>query len=216
MNTTQRIVFRNGYQFIFYDNEENDDVQTILDYMFYLYSTINFRAVDKLIFVGDSNMRRAVDNSPNNYNLHRYEFELLARGGQRAHHLRELYPRLVQYRYICIVLGGNDLNNTDPEVLINYYVDFIGHLPSNDYIVRVVQLFSRKDHDQDTVVDFNRKLKARLSQYFFPNRTVTRSSFKDEPIRERCHLKPECYHKFLKLMGQIANAMLFNAHNAPQ
>ena len=91
----------------------------MLDYMFYLYSTINFRAVDKLIFVGDSNMRRAVDNSPNNYNLHRYEFELLARGGQRAHHLRELYPRLVQYRYICIVLGGNDLNNTDPGVLIN-------------------------------------------------------------------------------------------------
>ena len=63
MNTTQRIVFRNGYQFIFYDNEENDDVQTMLDYMFYLYSTINFRAVDKLIFVGDSNMRRAVDCS---------------------------------------------------------------------------------------------------------------------------------------------------------
>ena len=27
MNTTQRIVFRNGYEFIFYDNEENDDVQ---------------------------------------------------------------------------------------------------------------------------------------------------------------------------------------------
>ena len=214
MNTPQLLVRRNGYDFVFYDYNDNEDVQTMVDYMYYLYRAINFKRQDRLIFVGDSNLKNAFDHSQENYNLLNYDFEVFPRGGLRASQLREIYPRIVPFRYICIMLGGNDLNTTSDETLLSHFISFIEHLPAENYVVRIVQLFSRKDQDPENVKAFNAKLKRALPKFYHPCGPVVRANFRDSPIRERCHLKAHAYHKLIKLMGIVANNMFCNTHNA--
>ena len=215
MANPQVIVHRNGYNFIFYDYDDDEDVQTMLDYMYYIYSAPNFQVQNNLIFVGDSNMRRAYDSNQGLFNFG-FNYEVFAQGGRRAYHLRELYPIIIQSKYICIAVGGNDLNSTSHDALIKYYTEFIGHLPSqNTYIVRIMQLFPRKDHNPENLKAFNQELKRKLPSYYYPTNVLKRSNFFEELVRERCHLQPQYYNKLLKLMLGIGNNMIFNSHNAP-
>ena len=69
MANPQVIVHRNGYNFIFYNYDDDEDVQTMLDYMYYIYSAPNFQVQNNLIFVGDSNMRRAYDSNQGLFNF---------------------------------------------------------------------------------------------------------------------------------------------------
>ena len=74
-----------------------------------------------------------------------------AKGGRIAYHLRELYLKLVHFNCICIMLGGNYLNNTDFDTLIKYDTNFIGHLLLDNYEVRVLSLFPMKGHENNLV-----------------------------------------------------------------
>ena len=214
MNTPQYIVKRNGFDFIFYDDDRHDEVQTMLDYMYYISHDVkNLKLIEKVVFVGDSNVVRAFGAKNENANICNLPIEVLSQGGRRAAHLIQLYPRIIQFRNIVIMLGGNDFNHVTHEVIFKYYRDLIEHLPfENTYQLRIVSLFSRKDCNSVKINDFNKQLRENFKSYYYPNRFVSRCHFLDEPEHEKCHLQPKNYHKLTNLMVNIANNLIYNKH----
>ena len=94
-STIELWLSRNGFKFCFYDNDRNDDVQTMLDYMFYLVTHVRLVLNDKVLIVGDSNMRNAF----NNYGFYDCIKDLAvhndSKGGRCAKDLMSLFPEIV-------------------------------------------------------------------------------------------------------------------------
>ena len=217
MNTPQYVVQQYGRMFIFYDDDDHSDVETMLDYVFYLkFSMPNLQLRNRVLFVGDSNMRRAFEHEQENFDTQSVPITVDALGGRRAKDLQGMLPTIAQYRFVAICVGGNDFNKTSSEQLLKYYQDLIGHLPyEGSYYLRVISVFSRKDNDADQVRAFNKKMRETLGDIYYPNHHVNRCHFIDSPERERCHLQERCYHKLISLMKEIANNMFYNFHNRP-
>ena len=130
----QRIVQRNGNEFYFYDNDENKDVVTTLDYMWFLKKHVYLVLINRVVMIGDSNLRNAFDNFNDLNCIRVLPVVNKSRVGRCALHLIDCYPEIVKYRYIIICVGNNDLNTTSDEKLLKYYTDLIEHLPYEHHI----------------------------------------------------------------------------------
>ena len=180
----QRIVQRNGYEFYFYDNDENEDVVTMLDYMWYLQKHVNLVLINRVIMIGDSNLRNAFDDFNDLDCIRDLPVVNKSRGGRCARHLIDCYPEIVKYRYIIICVGNNDLNTTSDEKLLKYYTDLIEHLPYEHHIF-FLELLPRLDHAEFYLNDkgekkfrhtrlqsFNLRMKNKLGAKFYGNKII--------------------------------------------
>ena len=216
----KRQIERNGYQFYFYDNDENEDVQTMLDYMWYLMFHVRLVLSERVLIIGDSNMRNAFKNFSHYNCIKDLAIDNKSEGGRRAKHLMYLYPEIVQYRRIIVCVGNNDFNSTSDEKLLKYFTDLIEHLPYKHDIL-FLELLPRMDHAEYSSNDrskfthtklqaFNAKMKIKLGTKFYPNKFVHPCHFREI---DTCHINDLGQCKLIKTVAKIANDMLFNSHN---
>ena len=188
--------------------QEENEIFSMLHYMFYII-TVNYSDFldDKILFVGDSNMKYAY-NATKDFDLfNKYNIAVNSRSGRCARHLQSIYPEIVWFKYIVIIVGNNDFNNTDNAQLIKYYKDLRYHIPELNIkqYVKFVELLPRKDHNAEAVKAINRKLKESLASDIIPNNSISPCHFRDD---EHYHLKPEFFGKFAKLMANCCRIMM--------
>ena len=211
----KRTVRRNGFKFYFYDNDRNDDVQTMLDYMFYLVTHVRFVLNDKVLIVGDSNMRNAF----NNYGFYDCIKDLAVHNeskcGRCAKDLMSLFPEIVQYRRVLVCVGNNDFNSTSEERILKYYTDLVEHLPYKHHVL-FLELLPRMDHAEYSSTDvdkfshsrlqaFNKKMKEKLGDMFYPNKFINPCHFRKF---DKCHLDDFGQRKLIRTIAKIAGMML--------
>ena len=218
----KRLVRRNGNNFYFYDEDENEDVVTMLDYMYYLHHHVQLVLSERVLFIGDSNMRNAFDNFSHYDCIKDLAIDNKSQGGGQAKHLMSLYPEIVQYRRIVVCVGNNDFNSTNDETLLKYYTDLVEHLPYKHQIL-FLELLPRMDHaeyydDQNgnrcfkhtRLEAFNLKMKNKLGSKFYGNKLIHPCHFSPN---DKCHLHELGQRKLIVTMSKIANNLLFNFHN---
>ena len=155
--------------------------------MFY-FITVNYSDFldDKIPFFGDSNMKYAY-NATKDFNLFN-KTNIAVSSSNR--HLQSIYPEIVWFNYIVIIVGNNDFNYMDNAQLIKYYKDLRDHIPELNIkqYVKFVELLPRKDHNAEAVKAFNRKLKESLASDIIANNYISPCHFRDD---EHYYLKPE-------------------------
>ena len=87
----------------------------------------------RIVFIGDSNLRDAYEICSSFDILKSYhnKFTICAKGGRRLSHLSELFPSVASFKYICILLGGNDLSTRSVDEKLNDNAEFKCHLPAS-------------------------------------------------------------------------------------
>ena len=87
---------------------------------------------NRIVFIGDSNLRDAYEicSSFDILKSYHQKFTICAKGGRRLSHLPELFPSVANFKYICILLGGNHLITRSVDEMLNDIAEFKYHLPA--------------------------------------------------------------------------------------
>ena len=212
----KRTVKRNGFKFYFYDNYRNDDVQTMLDYMFYLETHVRLVLNDKVLIVVDSNMRNAFNNYGFCDRIKDLAVHSESKGGRCAKEdLMSLFPEIVQYRRVLVCVGNKDFNSTSEERILKYYTDLVENLPHKHHVL-FFELLPRMDHAEYSSTDvdkfshsrlqaFNKKMKEKLADIFYPNKHINPCHFRK---LDKCHLDDFGQQKLIQTVAKYAGMML--------
>ena len=185
---------------------------------------------NRIVFIGDSNLRDAYETCSSFDILKSYhnKFTICAKGGRRLSHLPELFPSVANFKYICILLGGNDLSTRSVDEMLNDIAEFKYHLPASwpKQILCVVELFYRGDQTEEPLLsklkDFNSRLKTEFKADYYPNTQVRANAFPrpSDRVNNRFfhdengkripnyHLKVQCRSQYAKLLSKICDHML--------
>ena len=188
---------------------------------------------NRVVFIGDSNLRDTYETCWSYDILKTYhkKFVICSEGGRRLLHLAELFPSVAHFKYICILLGGNDLREKSVDEMLQYILQFKQHLPAEwpKQILCVVELFERSDQTEEPLLsklkNFNARLKTEFRAEYFPNTVVKASAFphpcdsaqnkffydQNNRLIPNYHLKVQCRSQYAKHLSKICDFMFNRA-----
>ena len=84
---------------------------------------------DKILFVGDSNMKYAYKATKDFDLFNKHKIAVNSRSGRCARHLHSLYPEIVWFKYIKIIVGNDGFSKTENAHLNKTYKDLRDRIP---------------------------------------------------------------------------------------
>ena len=105
--------------------------------------------INRFFCIGDSNLRNAWNHCAlfEKYAGLADEVTIDALGGRSASHLGGLVRAAREFRYVIVMVGNNDFNRTQSQVILSHFVNNLQSVQK----VKILALLQRKDNDAKNI-----------------------------------------------------------------
>lgn len=168
--------------------------------------------INRFFCIGDSNLRNAWNHCAlfEKYAGLADEVTIDALGGRSASHLGGLVRAAREFRYVIVMVGNNDFNRTQSQVLLSHFKNFVNNLQSVQKI-KILALLHRKDNDAEKIKKFNKELSKTLPNSYFPSKIIQRRDFDDKHRRtgrfNGFHIKEESLCKYIDELQRMVTCL---------